>query len=71
MSSDVTASAAGAVIKGFKNVENVPITKEEMEEEYCKATGWPYPIMEIVFARSWMVMRVSKQSCRVFFSNLT
>lgn len=63
MSSDVTSSAAGAVIKGFKNVKNVPITKEEMEEEYCKATGWSYPIKEIVFVRSWMVMRVSEQSC--------
>lgn len=69
MGSDVTSSAAGGVIKGFKNVENVPITKEEMEEEYCKATDWPYPITEIVFVRSWMVMRVGKQSCRVFLSN--
>ena len=69
MGSDVTSSAAGGVIKGFKNVENVPITKEEIEEEYCKATGWPYPITEIVFVRSWMVMRVGKQSCRVFLSN--
>ena len=63
MSSDVTSLAAGAVIKGFKNVKNVPITKEEMEEEYRKATGWSYPIKEIVFVRSWMVMRVSEQSC--------
>ena len=61
MNSDVTSSTAGAVVKGFKNVESVPITKEEMEEEYCKATGWPYPITEIVFVRSWMVMRVSEQ----------
>lgn len=59
MSPNVTSSAAGSVIKGFKNVENVPITKEEMEEEYCEATSWPYPITEIVFVRSWMVMRVS------------
>ena len=66
MSSDVTSSAAGGVIKGFKNVQNVPISKEEMEEEYCKVTEWPYPITEIVFVRSWMVMRVSDQSCGVF-----
>lgn len=46
-------------MKGFKNVENVPIKKEEMEEEYCQVTGWQYPIMEIAFVRSWMVMRVS------------
>ena len=62
MSPDVTSSAAGSVIKGFKNVENVPITKEEMEEEYYGTTDWPYPITEIVFARSWMVMRVSVQN---------
>ena len=49
-------------VAGFKNVENVPITKEEMEEEYCRATGWPYPITEMAFVRSWMVMRVSGQS---------
>jgi len=59
MGSATAPSAAGAVVKGFKGVENIPITKEEMEEEYCKVTGWRYPIMEIVFVRSWMVMRVS------------
>lgn len=62
MSSDVTSSAAGSVIKGFKNVENVPIAKEEMEGEYCRTTGWSYPITEIVFVRSWMAMRVSVQN---------
>ena len=62
MSSDVTSSATGSVIKGFKNVENVPIAKEEMEGEYCRTTGWSYPITEIVFVRSWMVMRVSVQN---------
>jgi aminoglycoside phosphotransferase (APT) family kinase protein len=71
MNSDVTSSTAGAVIKGFKNVESVPITKEEMEEEYCKATGWPYPITEIVFVRSWMVMRVSKQLSNLPRTGLT
>ena len=66
MNSDVTSSAAGGPIKGFKNVDNVPITKEEMEAEYCRATGWPYPITEIAFVRSWMVMRVSGQSFSAF-----
>lgn len=64
MGSDVTSSAAGGVIKGFKNMINVPITKEELEEEYCKVTGWQYPITEIVFVRSWMLMRVSVQNRR-------
>ena len=69
MSSDITSSAAGSLIKGFKNVENVPISKEDMEKEYCKVTGWPYPITEITFVRSWMVMRVSVQSCSTFFES--
>lgn len=60
MGSDVTSSAAGSVFKGFKNVENVPIAKDELEEEYCKSTGWQYPIAEMAFVRSWMVMRVSR-----------
>ncbi|KAF9647733.1 kinase-like protein [Thelephora ganbajun] len=59
MSFEITSSTTGSVINGFKNVEGVPITKEEMEEEYCKTTGWPYPITEIVFVRSWMVMRLA------------
>ena len=59
---------AGSVIKGFKNVEGVPITKEELEEEYCKVTGWSYPIAGIVFVRSWMVMRVSNWSRRIHFT---
>jgi hypothetical protein len=59
MSSDVTSLTGGSGIQGFKNMANPPITKEEMEEEYCKITGWPYPITEMVFARSWMIMRVS------------
>ena len=69
MSSDVTSSTAGGLIKGFKNVEGVPITKEEMEGEYCRATGWPYPITEIAFVRSWMVMRVSRRSFLLLFAN--
>lgn len=59
MNADVVSSTAGSTIEGFKNVTNVPITKEEMEEEYCRTTGWPYPITEMVFVRSWMVMRLA------------
>jgi hypothetical protein len=55
----MTSSAAGSVIKGFKNMVDPPITREEMEQEYCRVTGWSYPITEMTFVRSWMVMRVS------------
>ena len=58
--SAVTSPMAGSVDKGFKHVEGVPITREELEEDYYKATGWSYPIAGVVFVRSWMVMRVSK-----------
>ena len=54
-------------VKGLKGVANAPITNEEMEEEYCRVTGWPYPIREIVFVRSWMVMRVSARDFQFFF----
>ena len=61
MNGDVTSSTAGSVIKGFKNIMDAPISKGEMEKEYCKVTGWPYPIAGMAFVRSWMVMRVSEQ----------
>lgn len=44
---------------GFKNVQAVPISLEELEREYCRLTTQPYPITEMVFARSWMLFRVS------------
>lgn len=43
---------------GFKNVQDVPISLEELEREYCRLTTQPYPIREMVFTRSWMLFRV-------------
>lgn len=62
MADAVPALKGYSLVKGFKNAtgdDAAPITKEELEQEYCKCTRQPYPIPEIVFARSWMLFRVS------------
>jgi hypothetical protein len=44
---------------GFKNSRSTePISLAELEREYCRATGLPYPITQMTFARSWMLLRV-------------
>ncbi|OBZ69699.1 putative acyl-CoA dehydrogenase IBR3 [Grifola frondosa] len=48
------------VIVAFKNAtKDVPIPLEDLEREYCRLTGQPYPIPEMVFARSWMLFRLA------------
>jgi len=50
----------GSALIGFKNVpEDAPIALEDLEREYCRLTKQPYPIMEIGFARSWMLFRLA------------
>ncbi|EIW54435.1 kinase-like protein [Trametes versicolor FP-101664 SS1] len=42
----------------FKNNDaEAPIALDVLEREYCRVTHQPYPIPEIVFARSWMLFR--------------
>ena len=49
---------------GFKNAtEDVPITVEDLEREYCRLSRRPYPIREMVFVRSWMLFRVCSVCC--------
>lgn len=43
---------------GFKNTNDAPCELEVLEREYCKLTEQPYPIPEMVFAKSWMLFRV-------------
>lgn len=38
--------------------EDAPVPGEVLEREYCRLTNQPYPIKEIVFARSWAWFRV-------------
>lgn len=43
----------------FKDMpEKEPIPLEDLEHEYCRLTNQPYPIKDIVFARSFMLFRV-------------
>ncbi|KAJ6497628.1 kinase-like domain-containing protein [Mycena sanguinolenta] len=39
--------------------ERQPIALEDLEREYCRLTKQPYPIPEMVFARSWMLFRLA------------
>lgn len=56
--------------RAFKNATTgVPISLEDLEREYCLRTDQPYPITEMVFARSWMLFRVSL-SRRLPFSQI-
>ncbi|CCL99251.1 uncharacterized protein FIBRA_01266 [Fibroporia radiculosa] len=49
-----------SALVGFKNTtESGPVSLEELEREYCRLTKQPYPISEIVFARSWMFFRLA------------
>ncbi|TBU31130.1 APH-domain-containing protein [Dichomitus squalens] len=50
--------SGGSVTATFKNnAKDAPIELEELEREYCRVTNQPYPIPEMVFARSWMLFR--------------
>ncbi|KAG8911227.1 hypothetical protein FRC00_006851 [Tulasnella sp. 408] len=46
---------------GFKNAPqaDVPITLDELYREYCKLTGWGYPLVEMPFVSSWMLLRLA------------
>ncbi|KAL7280633.1 kinase-like protein [Trametes coccinea BRFM310] len=39
------------------NLGETPISLVELEREYCLVTRQPYPMPEMVFARSWMLFR--------------
>jgi len=48
------------LLKAFKNTtKDMPIPLEDLEREYCCLTNQAYPIEEMVFVRSWMLLRVS------------
>lgn len=58
--SRVTGPQGIQLLVGFKNTPDLePVPLEELEREYCRLTGQPYPIPEMVFARSWALFRVS------------
>ena len=47
-----------SVLIAFQNSPEQPADVEELLREYCRLTKQPYPIPELVFARSWMLFRV-------------
>lgn len=56
----VKANDPLGLIKIFKDVsQDVPITLEELEREYCRLARRSYPLDGIVFVRSWSLFRVS------------
>ncbi|KAK7057593.1 acyl-CoA dehydrogenase family member 11 [Favolaschia claudopus] len=54
---DPNAPFMGGSFKGAP--ERQPIELEALEREYCRLTNQPYPIKEMVFARSWMLFRLA------------
>ena len=58
------------LLVAFKNDNNAPISREELEKEYCRLTNQPYPITEMVFARSWMLFRVCPCIINLYFPSI-
>ncbi|KAJ7198594.1 kinase-like domain-containing protein [Mycena pura] len=48
-------------MRGFKGAspEEMPVSLEDLEREYCRLTHQPYPIKESLFVRSWMIFRLA------------
>ncbi|KZT72282.1 APH-domain-containing protein [Daedalea quercina L-15889] len=55
----VLLPSSESAMVGFKNVQDVPVPLEELEQEYCRLTSQVYPIKEMAFARSWMLFRLA------------
>ncbi|KAG8976120.1 hypothetical protein FRB90_009306, partial [Tulasnella sp. 427] len=54
-----TQQAKFPLLIGFKNAPQVevPISLDDLYREYCKLTGWSYPLLEMPFVSSWMLLR--------------
>jgi len=51
--------AFAQIVAFKKRPQDAPIPLEELEREYTRLTKQPYPIPDIVFARSWMLFRLA------------
>ncbi|EPQ55195.1 APH-domain-containing protein [Gloeophyllum trabeum ATCC 11539] len=49
-------------LDGLKNTKDKPIELDVLEREYCKLTKMSYPVPDINYARSWMLMRLAVNS---------
>ena len=49
----------GEGIKGLKGIpyDQIPVTLEDLQREYCKVSGLSYPIVGADYATSWMFFR--------------
>ncbi|KAJ7594875.1 kinase-like domain-containing protein [Mycena floridula] len=57
---DVRLIPEGFSFTGFKgSAEPVPISSEELEQEYCRHLNQPYPIKELIYTKSWALFRLS------------
>ena len=62
----------GMGLVGFVNAKfEVPISRVDLEQEYCRCTSQPYPIVEMPFARSWMLFKVCSQLATLIEDALT
>jgi hypothetical protein len=54
----INASPEG--VKGLKGLtyDQLPVTLEDLQREYCKVSGLSYPIEGADYATSWMFFRV-------------
>ena len=50
----------GEGVKGVKGMpyDQLPVTLEDLQREYCKVSGLSYPIEGADYATSWMFFRV-------------
>ena len=50
----------GEGVKGVKGMpyDQLPVTLEDLQREYCKVSGLSYPIEGADYATSWMLFRV-------------
>jgi len=52
------AAEVGGLMVSYKNSQTTePMSLAALEREYCRVTKQPYPITDIIFARSWMLFR--------------
>ncbi|EIN06542.1 kinase-like protein [Punctularia strigosozonata HHB-11173 SS5] len=49
------------LMRTFKNLppEELAVSRDELEARFCKMTNQPFPLQDMVFARSWMFFRLS------------
>jgi len=57
----VNDEAPDSLLFGFKGLpsDEMPVTLDELYREYCRITGFQYPLIEMPYVSSWMIFRLS------------